>query len=111
MKTCPKCETGKLSDVNDIVHDLEGYFFIAKGQRCLSCGEEYIPERELQPIIAVARRLGLWGQPLKLHRKLSKSARGTVLRIPADIERELNIKGDENVAISKRGRKIVIELE
>lgn len=62
-------------------------------------------------MISVARRLGIWGEPLKLYRKISKSARGMVLRIPSDIERNLKIKGGEEVAISKIGkRKIVIEV-
>ena len=112
MKTCPKCEKGKLVDTDDIVNDLEGYLFVVKGKRCTSCGEEYIHERELQPVIAVAQRLGVWGEPLRLHRKLSKSARGTVLRIPTDIENELKLKGDEEVTISRAGRKkIVVEIE
>lgn len=111
MKTCPTCEKGKLIAVDDIASELDGYVFVVKGQRCTSCGEEYINERELQPMISVAQRLGVWGQPLKLHRKLSRSARGTVLRIPTDIEKELHLKGNEAVTISKVGKKIVIEIE
>ncbi len=61
-------------------------------------------------MIRVARRLGIWGEPLKLRRKLSRSGRGTVLRIPADIERSLHLKGDEEVLVSKAGKKIIIEL-
>ena len=46
-----------------------------------------------------------------LYRKLSRSARGIVLRIPSDLEKNLNIKGDEKIAISKIGKnKILIEL-
>jgi len=111
MKTCPVCEKGKLTDVDDIVNELDGYTFVVRGQRCTHCGEEYIHEKELQPMIAVAQRLGAWGEPLKLHRKLSRSARGTVLRIPTDIEKELKLKGNEKVAISKVGKKILIEIE
>ena len=61
-------------------------------------------------MIKVARRLGLWGEPLKLHRKLSRSGRGTVLRIPSDVERSMGITGDEEVTISKAGRKIIVEI-
>jgi RNA polymerase subunit RPABC4/transcription elongation factor Spt4 len=58
-KICPVCEKGRLIPVEDIVSEIEGYIFVEKGERCTSCGEEFI----------------------------SKSARGTVLRIPSDIEK------------------------
>ncbi len=81
-----------------------------QGLRCASCGEEFIPEEQSQRMIRVALRLGIWGEPLKLRRKLSRSGRGTVLRIPTDIERSLHLRGDETVLVSKAGRKIIIEL-
>ncbi len=110
-KHCPVCEKGKLMPVGDISSEIEGYIFVEKGERCTSCGEEFIGEKEGQKMISIARRLGIWGEPLKLYRKLSKSARGTVLRIPGDIEKNLDIKGGEQVAISRVGkRKILIEV-
>ena len=96
---------------DDIVSEIDGYTFVERGRRCTKCGEEFIPEEESQRMIKVARRLGLWGEPLKLRRKLSRSGRGTVLRIPSDIERSLGIKGDEEVTISKAGRKIIVEIK
>jgi len=109
---CPVCEKGKLVPVEDIVSEVEGYIFIEKGDRCTSCGEEFIPEEEGQRMIKIARRMNIWGKPLKLYRKLSKSGRGTVLRIPSDLEKNLDIKGDEIVVISKVGKnKILIEIE
>ena len=111
MKTCPQCSKSALHEVEDIVHELDGYFIIVKGTRCNSCGEEYINEQEGQRMIQLAKKLGVWGEPLKLYRKLSRSARGTVLRIPSDIEENLHLKGNEHVFISKIGRKkILIEL-
>ena len=111
MKNCPNCK-GKVVEADDIIADLEGYVFIVKGTRCVSCGEEFIDEHEGQRMITAAKRLGVWGEPLKLHRKLSKSARGTVLRIPIDIEHNLHLKGDEEVVISKLGKnKILVEVE
>ncbi len=95
--------------MDDIVSEIEGYTFIERGRRCTECGEEFIPEEESQRLIKVARRLGIWSEPLKLRRKLSRSGRGTVLRIPSDIEHSLGLHGDEEVAVSKVGRKIVIE--
>lgn len=110
-KICPVCEKGKLVPADDIASEIEGYVFVEKGERCTSCGEEFIPEKEGQKMINVARKLGIWEKPLKLYRKLSKSARGTVLRIPSDIQKNLGLKGTEEVAISKVGeRKIVIEV-
>ena len=110
-KRCPVCEKGKLAQVSDIVSEVEGHFFIVEGKRCISCGEEFINEKEGQKMIEVARRLGIWGEPLKLHRKLSQSARGTVLRIPTDIEKSMKLKGNEEVLISKIGKnKLLIEL-
>ncbi len=112
MKTCSNCGKNALAEVDDIVNELDGYFVIIKGTRCENCGEEYIDEKEGQKMIQLAKKLGVWGEPLKLHRKLSKSARGTVLRIPTDIEENLHLKGNEGVLISKVGKnKILIELE
>lgn len=110
MKTCPACGGG-LTPVDDILNNLDGYIILSGGFRCIKCGEEIIPEDEAQRMILIAKKLGVWGTPLKLYRKLSKSAGGTVLRIPSDIEHNLNLKGDEQVAISKVGRnKILIEV-
>ncbi len=107
---CPVCGKGDLLPVDDIVSEIEGYTFIEKGDRCSHCGEEFISEEEGQRMIKVARRLGIWGEPLKLRRRLSRSGRGTVLRIPSDIERSLGLRGDEEVSVSKAGRKIIIEI-
>ena len=62
-------------------------------------------------MIRIARKLKIWGEPVKLYRKLSRSARGIVLRIPSDLEKNLDIKGNETIAISKLGKnKILIEV-
>lgn len=110
MSACPVCGNGDLVPVDDVVSEIEGYTFVERGRRCTACGEEFIPEEESQRMIKVARRLGIWGEPLKLHRKLSRSGRGTVLRIPTDIERSLGLRGDEEVTVTKAGRKIVVEI-
>lgn len=107
---CPKCGKGNLVKTDDIISEIEGYIFMEKGERCNNCAEEFIPEEEGKKMIEIAKRLGLWGEPLKLYRKLSRSARGIILRIPTDIEKCLHLKGDENVALSKVGNKIVIEI-
>ncbi len=112
MKKCPVCENGNLVEVGDIVSEIEGHFFVEKGKRCEKCSEEFLDEKQSQKTIEIARRLGIWGEPIKLHRKLSKSARGTILRIPSDIEKNLHIKGEENVLISKIGKnKILVEID
>lgn len=111
MEKCPMCEKGNLAEVQDIISEIEGHFFIVKGKRCISCNEEFINEKDGQKMIELAKHLGLWGEPLKLHRKLSQSARGTVLRIPTDIEKSMKLKGNEEVLISKIGKnKILVEL-
>ena len=107
---CPVCGKGDLVSVDDILSEIEGYTFVERGRRCSACGEEFIPEEESQRMIKIARRLGLWGEPPKLRRRLSKRGRGTVLRIPSDIERRLGLRGNEEVSISKAGRKIIIEI-
>lgn len=112
MEKCPVCEKGSLIEAHDIVSEIEGHFFIVKGKRCTSCGEEFINEKEGQKMIEIAKRLGLWGEPLKLHRKLSQSARGTVLRIPLDIGKSMSLKGNEDVLISKIGKnKLLVEVK
>lgn len=110
-KKCPICEKGMLKEVDDIVSEIEGYVFIEKGERCTSCGEEFIREKDAQRTVEIARKLGIWPQPLKLHRSLSKSGRGLVLRIPSDLEKDLDLKPGSEIAISKIGRKIIIETE
>lgn len=110
-KKCPVCEKGELIEVDNIVSEMDGYVFIEKGQRCTKCGEEFIHEKDAQRTIEVAKKLGVWPQPLKLHRSLSKSGRGLVLRIPSDLEKDFKLKPGESVSISKVGSKIIIEPE
>lgn len=110
-KKCPACEKGELIEVDNIVSEIDGYVFIENGQRCIECGEEFINEKDAQRTIEAAKRLGIWPQPLKLHRSLSKSGRGLVLRIPSDLEKDFKLKPGESVSISKVGRRIVIEPE
>ncbi len=110
-KKCPVCEKGGLIEVDNIVSEMDGYVFVEKGQRCTECGEEFIHEKDAQRTIEVAKKLGVWPQPLKLHRSLSKSGRGLVLRIPSDLEKDLKLKSGESVSISKVGSRIIIEPE
>lgn len=111
MRTCHVCN-GKLAKVDDIQFNLDGHTFVVKGERCTNCNEEIIGEAEGQRMIMLARKAGVWGEPLKLHRKLTKSGRGTVLRIPTDLEQNLKLKGNERVAISKVGqKKFLVEIE
>src|SRR2546428_10782556 len=86
---CPKCGRRRLVPVDDITSEIEGYTFVEQGLRCAACGEEFIPEEDSQRMIRLASRLGIWGEPLKLRRKPSRSGRATVLRIPTDIDRSL----------------------
>lgn|SRR3989338_1891802 len=111
MRACKICEKGKLVTVEDIIMEVEGYVFVAKGERCDGCKEEFPYEEETNRMIAAARRMGIWPEPLKLHRHLSKSAGGLVLRIPGDIEKQLDLKESAPIAISKVGSKIVIETD
>src|SRR3989441_11351628 len=107
---CPNCGKRRLVPADDITSEIEGYTFVEQGLRCGACGEEFLAEEESQRVIRVARRLGIWGDPLKLRRKHWRRGRGTVLRIPTDIERSLHLRGDEEVLVSKAGKKIIIEL-
>ena len=109
VKKCPVCKKGKLIEVEDIALDIEGYVFILKGERCNECAEEFPFEHESQRAIEVARRVGVWPEPLKLHRHLSKSGGGLILRIPSDIEKQFNLNENIPIMISKIGNKIVIE--
>ena len=110
-RVCPICENGTLQPVDDILSELSGYVFIEKGERCSGCGEEFLAEEESERMIRIARKLNIWGQPLKLYRKLSKSSGGTTLRIPSDLEKNMDLKGNEAIEISKIGlRKILIEI-
>jgi len=110
-KKCPSCEKATLVEVADIISELGGYVFVEKGERCTACGEEFPYEEQSQQTIEAARRLGVWPEPLKLYRKLSRSGRTLVLRIPTDLEKQMELREETEVAITKVGSKIVIEKE
>ncbi len=111
MRKCKICEKGDLAAVEDITLEIESYVFIVKGERCTHCNEEVPYEQETQRAISIARKLGIWPEPLKLYRHLSKSGGGLVFRIPSDIERQLELNENVEIAITKVGNKIVIETE
>src|SRR3989344_747263 len=100
-RLCPACERGKLTKADDIILEISGYVFVVKGDRCAECREEYPFEDETQRVIEASRKLGVWPEPLKLYRTLSKSGESLVLRVPADIEKQLKLKKGEEVSISK----------
>jgi hypothetical protein len=109
---CPVCGKGDLLPVDDILSEIEGLAFVERGHRCSVCGEEFVDESDSQRTIKVARRLGIWGEPLRLHRKLSQSGRGVVLRIPEDLRQSMGLKGTESIALSKIGsKKILLEVQ
>ncbi|HKN06150.1 MAG TPA: hypothetical protein VJ021_00905 [Thermoplasmata archaeon] len=98
--------------VDDILSGIEGLTFVERGHRCTACGEEFIDENDSDRTVKVARRLGIWGEPLKLHRKLSASGRGVVLRIPEDLRRSMGLKGSETVSLAKVGKsRVLLEIE
>ena len=109
MRKCKVCERGNLVKVEDITLEVEGYIFIVKGERCDNCNEEFPYQEETQKTITVARKLGVWPEPMKLYRHLSKSAGGLMLRIPSDLEKQLKLNENVEIAITKIGNKIVIE--
>ena len=111
MKKCLICEKGNLEKAEDITVEIEGYIFILKGERCNKCNEEFPLEEETQKTITIARRLGVWPEPLKLYRHLSKSGGGLIFRIPNDIERQLKLNENTEIGITKLGNKIIIEPE
>ncbi|HLD04693.1 MAG TPA: hypothetical protein VJG90_03150 [Candidatus Nanoarchaeia archaeon] len=111
MRKCWVCEKGSLEKVEDIILELEGYLFVVKGERCSHCKEEFPFEEETQRTIIIARKLGIWSEPLKLYRHLSKSGGGLVFRVPADLEKQLALSEKTEIGITKIGNKIVIEVE
>jgi hypothetical protein len=109
---CPICGKGKLVAVDDILSGIEGLTFVERGHRCTACGEEFLDEKDSDRTVKVARRLGIWGEPLKLHRKLSASGRGIVLRIPEDLRKSMGLKGSETVSLAKVGKsRVLLEIE
>ena len=111
MKKCQICEKGNLIKVEDIILPIEGYVFIVKGERCNKCNEEFPYEKETQKTIETAKKLGVWPEPLKLYRHLSKSGRGLIFRIPTDLEKQLKLTENTEISIAKMGNKILIEPE
>lgn len=111
MRKCPVCEKGNFMKVEDITLEIEGYIFIVKGYRCDGCKEEFPHEEETQKTISIARKLGVWPEPLKLYRHLSRSGGGLIFRVPADLEKQLKLNEKTEIAVTKMGNKIVIETE
>lgn len=109
MRKCPVCAKGRLNKVEDIILEIEGYAFVVKGDRCAGCNEEFPEEEETQRAISAARKLGVWPEPMKLYRHLSRSSGGLIFRVPSDIEKQLKLDEKSEIAISKVGSKIVIE--
>lgn len=109
MKKCLVCEKGDLLKAEDITLDLEGYVFVLKGERCNTCKEEFPYEEETERAISAARRIGIWPEPMKLYRHLSKSGGGLIFRVPSDIEKQLKLNESTEIEITKVGNKIVIE--
>ena len=109
MRKCLVCDKGELIEAEDIILEMEGYVFVVKGHRCNNCNEEFPYEEETQRTVSVARKLGIWPEPLKLYRHLSRSGGGLVFRIPSDLERQFKINENTEIAISKIGNKFVIE--
>ena len=109
MRKCLICEKGELIKSEDILLEIEGYVFIVKGERCSNCNEEFPYEEETQKTIIIARKLGVWPEPLKLYRHLSRSGGGLVFRIPSDLEKQFKLDEKKEIAITKIGNKIVIE--
>ena len=103
MKRCKICEKGNLNKVEDIILPVEGYVFVVKGERCDKCNEEFPYEEETQNTIESARKLGIWPEPLKLYRHLSKSGGGLIFRIPSDLERQLKLNENTKIGITKVG--------
>ena len=111
MRKCSSCEKGNLIDVEDIILEIEGYVFILKGYRCAKCKEEFPYQEETQKSIETAQKLGVWPEPLKLYRHLSRSGGGLIFRVPSDLEKQLKLDEKTEIAITKIGNKIVIEPE
>lgn len=111
MKKCKICEGGDLIKVSNIVLDIDGYIFVVDGERCSNCNEEFPYEEETQKTIEIAKNLGIWPEPLKLYRHLSKSGNGLVFRIPNDLEKQLKLNQNTQIGITKLGNKIVLEPE
>ncbi|MBI3033258.1 hypothetical protein HYY69_07315 [Candidatus Woesearchaeota archaeon] len=110
MKRCYICEKGELLSVEDILLELHGYVFVVKGERCNKCNEEIPYEEETQKTITTARKLGVWPEPLKLHRRFSRSGGGLVFRVPNDLEKQMHLTENTEIGITKLGKKIIIEL-
>lgn len=111
MRLCPICKEGKFVKIEDITLEIDGYVFILKGERCDKCNEEFPFEEESQRAINSARKLGVWPEPMKLYRHLSKSGGGLIFRIPSDLEKQLKLDENTEISITKLGNKIIIESE
>ena len=109
-RKCPICKTGRLAPVNDITSDLGGYIFVEKGHRCTYCKEEIIGEGEAEKTIEAAKKLGVWELQMKLERKLTKTARGIILRVPNDVQKGMKLTGNEGIEIHWAKNRLVVDI-
>ena len=108
---CPVCGKGRLEKTDNITSEIGGYTFVEKGHVCPKCKEEFIPEEESKRTIDAAIKLGAWEtQPMKISRKLTKTARGIIFRIPNDVQKSMYLTGDEGIELSWSKDKIVLEV-
>jgi len=106
-KKCYKCG-GELKETDTMI-TIGGKSFKTHALKCVKCGGEEFTEDAVRKIRLKAQRVGVWGQGLKMKRKLQKVGRATAVYIPADIRKQLKLKPRQEVMISVQDRKIIIE--
>jgi YgiT-type zinc finger domain-containing protein len=106
-RKCYKCG-GELRDASTVIA-IGGNSFEVRALKCAKCGEEEFTEEEVRKIRIKAQQAGVWGQGIKIKRKLQKVGRATAVYIPADIQKQLMLKPRQEVTISVQDRKIIIE--
>lgn len=106
LEKCWKCRS-RMEEIDTVI-TLRGKRFPAHAFKCTKCGEEEFSGDEVENIRKLAMKEGLWGGA-RMKRKLQKIGRTTAVYIPADIQKQLELKPRQEVTISVQDRKIIIE--
>lgn len=80
----------------------------SRGYKCDKCGYELIPLEEVKRVQEEAERLGLYGAPNPLTRKITKSGNNLAFYIPKEYERELGLKKGSKVKVWLKEDRICI---
>jgi hypothetical protein len=81
-----------------------------RGFRCPKCKSELIPIEEGKRVQQLAEKLGLFGAPNALNRKIAQSGNNLVVYVPKEYERQLGLAKGDPIKIWLKDDEICIQV-